>query len=154
MICVIFQGKWHLGLNCESSEDHCHHPISHGFNHFYGITVTNLRDCQPGHGSVLSNVHTHIPYRTLGAGLAAVAFLHSRGIVTVRRGLVLTLVALVALALGLSAAFVLTFPNFNCLLMRNHDVVEQPYMSENLTQRMTNEAIDFLERYFQTLFIL
>ncbi|XP_052561629.1 steryl-sulfatase isoform X2 [Tympanuchus pallidicinctus] len=45
-------GKWHLGMNCESNNDFCHHPLSHGFDYFYGLTVTNLRDCKPGQGSV------------------------------------------------------------------------------------------------------
>uniref|UniRef100_A0A673W096 Steroid sulfatase n=1 Tax=Salmo trutta TaxID=8032 RepID=A0A673W096_SALTR len=39
-------GKWHLGLNCERNYDYCHHPSAHGFDHFCGITLTNLRDCQ------------------------------------------------------------------------------------------------------------
>lgn len=30
--------------------------------------------------------------------------------------------------------------------MRDLDVVEQPFDAENLTQRMTNEAVDFIER--------
>uniref|UniRef100_A0A674HB63 Steroid sulfatase n=1 Tax=Taeniopygia guttata TaxID=59729 RepID=A0A674HB63_TAEGU len=45
-------GKWHLGMNCESSNDFCHHPLSHGFDYFYGLLVTNFRDCKPGQGSV------------------------------------------------------------------------------------------------------
>ncbi|OXB70408.1 UNVERIFIED_CONTAM: hypothetical protein H355_003292 [Colinus virginianus] len=48
----IRSGKWHLGMNCESNNDFCHHPLSHGFDYFYGLTVTNLRDCKPGQGSV------------------------------------------------------------------------------------------------------
>lgn len=147
-------GKWHLGLNCEQSEDHCHHPSVHGFDHFYGITMTNLRDCQKGHGSVFVNVHAHIPYRSLGVGVATVTFLHVRGVVTVHRRLVLILVTLVGVAAALFAMFVVTFPNLNCFLMRNQDIVEQPYASENLTQKMTYEAVEFLERNSEKPFLL
>ncbi|XP_062303043.1 steryl-sulfatase isoform X2 [Osmerus eperlanus] len=147
-------GKWHLGLNCEWSNDHCHHPSVHGFDHFYGITMTNLRDCQTGHGTVFVNVLAHIPYRALGVGVATVALLHVRGVVPIRRRLALCLAALVGVAAASFTMFVLTFPNLNCFLMRNQDIVEQPYVSENLTQRMTREAVEFLERNSERPFLL
>lgn len=37
--------------------------------------------------------------------------------------------------------------------MRGTEIVEQPYTSENLTQRMTSEAIEYLERYVSTFYI-
>ncbi|CAB1327995.1 unnamed protein product [Coregonus sp. 'balchen'] len=147
-------GKWHLGLNCERNDDYCHHPSAHGFDHFYGITLTNLRDCQPGHGSIFTNVRAHIPFKTLGVGVATVTLLHARGVVTMRRKLVLSVVALVGAVAAIFGTFVITFPNFNCFLMRNREVVEQPYVSENLTQRMTDEAVDFLERNSALPFLL
>ncbi|XP_066515190.1 steryl-sulfatase isoform X2 [Hoplias malabaricus] len=147
-------GKWHLGLNCEHSSDHCHHPITHGFDHFYGITMTNLRDCQPGHGSVLYNTHAHIPYGALTAALVTLLFLHVAGILTVSRRLALGLVVLLIVAVALFGIFVLIFPHFNCFLMRGTEVVEQPFVSENLTQRMTDEAVEFLERNSDRPFLL
>ncbi|XP_030635945.1 steryl-sulfatase [Chanos chanos] len=147
-------GKWHLGLNCERSGDHCHHPIAHGFDHFYGITMTNMRDCQPGHGSVFDNVYHHIPRKTLGVGLATAAFLHYLGFVTVTRRMALGVSALAGTVFGLFSLFVYTYPNFNCLLMRGHEIVEQPFVSEDLTQRMTGEAVEFLERNSDRPFLL
>ncbi|XP_007449958.1 PREDICTED: steryl-sulfatase-like [Lipotes vexillifer] len=47
-------GKWHLGTSCHNRTDLCHHPLSHGFDYFHGLPVTNLRDCKPGEGSVFS----------------------------------------------------------------------------------------------------
>ncbi|KAM6945345.1 steryl-sulfatase [Aplochiton taeniatus] len=143
-------GKWHLGLNCERSDDHCHHPAAHGFDFFYGTPMTHLRDCQPGHGSVFANVKAHVPYRALGVLAASVAFLHLRGLVQVRRRQVLGLVAATALLAALFALFLVALPGLNCLLMRDGEVVEQPYVAENLTQRMTQEAISFIERTFAT----
>lgn len=146
MYSLSFPGKWHLGLNCESSDDHCHHPSSHGFGYFFGIPLTNLRDCQPGHGTVF-RIHKYLPYRTFGVVLVTAALLHRSGIITIRRGWVVSLLSLAVVVAGLIAGFVQIVPYFNCVLMRDHMVVEQPYASENLTQRMTHEAVDFIERY-------
>ncbi|XP_053167338.1 arylsulfatase D-like isoform X5 [Hemicordylus capensis] len=38
-------GKWHQGLNCESRNDHCHHPLNHGFDYFYGNPYTLVNEC-------------------------------------------------------------------------------------------------------------
>ena len=142
----MFPGKWHLGLNCESSDDHCHHPSVHGFDYFFGIPLTNLRDCQPGHGTVFQ-IHKYLPYRTLGIVLLTAALLHYIGVLTIRRRLILSLLALLLLATGLIVGFIMVIPYFNCVLMRDHRVIEQPFSSENLTQRMTQEAVDFIQRY-------
>lgn len=147
-------GKWHLGLNCEHSTDHCHHPKVHGFDHFYGITMTNLRDCQPGHSSILYNIRAHLPYGTLGAALATLLVLHAAGTISISRRRALGLVALLIVPLAAFGLFVLTFPSFNCFLMRGDEVVEQPYVSDNLTQRMTAEAVEFLERSSDRPFLL
>ncbi|KAM8722077.1 steryl-sulfatase isoform 1-T6 [Acanthopagrus schlegelii] len=146
-------GKWHLGLNCERSDDHCHHPSSHGFDYFFGIPLTNLRDCQPGHGTVF-RIHKYLPYRTFGVVLVTAALLHRSGIITIRRGWVVSLLSLAVVVAGLIAGFVQIVPYFNCVLMRDHMVVEQPYASENLTQRMTHEAVDFIERNSARPFLL
>uniref|UniRef100_A0A3Q0QT27 Steroid sulfatase n=1 Tax=Amphilophus citrinellus TaxID=61819 RepID=A0A3Q0QT27_AMPCI len=139
-------GKWHLGLNCKSSDDHCHHPSVHGFNYFFGIPLTNLRDCQPGHGTVF-HFHKYLPYRTAGIVLLTALVLHYSGVITIRRGLVLSLLFLLLVVTGLLVAFTMIIPYFNCVLLRDHDIVEQPFKSENLTQRMIHEAVDFIERY-------
>ncbi|XP_057188746.1 steryl-sulfatase [Triplophysa rosa] len=147
-------GKWHLGLNCEDSADHCHHPSSHGFDHFYGTIMTNLRDCQPGHGSVFHHAHVHIPYKAISIGLASLALLHFKGVITVPRKVVLGVLVLIGMVMGFFQLMLYTFPNLNCFLMRGADIVEQPFISENLTQRMTNEAIEFLERNSERPFLL
>ncbi|XP_028998698.1 steryl-sulfatase [Betta splendens] len=146
-------GKWHLGLNCNHSEDHCHHPSSHGFSYFFGIPSTHLRDCQPGHGTIFQ-LHKYLPFRTIALVLLTAAFLHWVGVMVIRRGLLLGLLALLTLVIGVVAALIATFPYLNCLLIRNHDVVEQPYASENLTQRMTDEAVGFIERSSAAPFLL
>lgn len=60
---------------------------------------------------------------------------------------VIALLAVLGLLFG---GFVAAMPYFNCILMRDHDIVEQPFDAENLTQRMTSEAVDFIERFAQS----
>ncbi|XP_040888625.1 steryl-sulfatase [Toxotes jaculatrix] len=146
-------GKWHLGLNCERSDDHCHHPSAHGFNYFFGIPLTNLRDCQPGHGTVLQ-IHKYLPFQTLTLVLVTMAILHYAGIITIGGRLIERLLSLTLVITGLVAGFIMVFPYLNCVLMRDHRVVEQPFTSENLTQRMTSEAVDFIERNSARPFLL
>lgn len=146
-------GKWHLGLNCENSNDHCHHPNVHGFNYFFGIPLTNFRDCQPGHGTVFQ-FDKHLPVRTLGIVLVTAALLHCSAIITIRKGLLLGLLTLLFVVMGLVAGFFMTIQSFNCVLMRDHRIVEQPFKSENLTQQMTHEAVDFIERNSKKPFLL
>ena len=52
-----FIGKWHLGLNCETNSDFCHHPLKHGFDYFYGLPLTNLRNCGDDGGNVFELVY-------------------------------------------------------------------------------------------------
>nr|XP_046238645.1 steryl-sulfatase [Scatophagus argus] len=146
-------GKWHLGLNCKSNDDHCHHPNNHGFDYFFGIPLTNIRDCQPGRGTVFQ-IHKYLPYRTMGILLITAVLLHYSNIITISRGLILSLLFLLVVVTGLIAGFIMIIPYFNCVLMRNHRVVEQPFTSENLTQRMTHEALDFIERNSARPFLL
>lgn len=61
--------------------------------------------------------------------MATVTLLHARGVVTARRKLVLSVVALVGAAAAIFGTFVATSPDFSCFLMRSREVVEQPYVS-------------------------
>ncbi|KAM3585492.1 uncharacterized protein V6R79_018973 [Siganus canaliculatus] len=146
-------GKWHLGLNCKNSNDHCHHPNVHGFNYFFGIPLTNMRDCQAGHGTVFQFAK-YLPVRTLGIVLATAALLHCSGIIIIPKGLIVGLLTLLFVVVGLVAGFFLTIQSFNCVLMRDHEILEQPFKSENLTQQMTHEAVDFIERNSKKPFLL
>uniref|UniRef100_A0A4W3H1A5 Arylsulfatase D n=1 Tax=Callorhinchus milii TaxID=7868 RepID=A0A4W3H1A5_CALMI len=138
-------GKWHLGVNCESREDWCHHPLSHGFGYFYGTPFTNFLDCKPGAGSNL---------------LVDVAAVLSR----INQALALGLLSLVALKLfGLASLgwrpigcltilcllfFISWFSVFgyirlwNCIAMRDFKVVQQPIQLESFPTR--NQKKPFL----------
>uniref|UniRef100_A0A5G2QUQ0 Steroid sulfatase n=1 Tax=Sus scrofa TaxID=9823 RepID=A0A5G2QUQ0_PIG len=131
-------GKWHLGTNCHNSSDFCHHPLSHGFDYFHGIPVTNLRDCKPGEGSVFTTAFrllVFIPLQVLALALLTLAGLRWLGLFRVPPALIFSLLFLAALVLGLLLCFLHFFRPLNCFLMRNHDITQQPMSYDNLTQR-------------------
>ncbi|XP_055657114.1 steryl-sulfatase isoform X2 [Falco peregrinus] len=150
-------GKWHLGMNCESSNDFCHHPLSHGFDYFYGLTVTNFRDCKPGQGSVfLKGVQKSlvIPIEIAGITLVSLAIAQHIGFLKVPFQalgycLLIATISLVALVF-----FFYHFRHLNCFLMRDHQIIQQPLSYENLTQRLTKEAVQFIGRNTNAPFLL
>uniref|UniRef100_A0A4W3JQR5 Sulfatase N-terminal domain-containing protein n=2 Tax=Callorhinchus milii TaxID=7868 RepID=A0A4W3JQR5_CALMI len=150
-------GKWHLGLNCETSDDHCHHPQRHGFNYFYGFPLTNLRDCKPGHGSVFVRglqSQLKIGSRVLVALLVTLLLLVYMELLAVHwRALAYTSLAS-ALLLGLGLLFLVNFRLLNCILMRDRNIIQQPFSYQNLTQRMTDEAVGFISRNVDQPFLL
>ncbi|KAM9820883.1 steryl-sulfatase [Neosynchiropus ocellatus] len=146
-------GKWHLGLNCKNSTDHCHHPSAHGFKYFFGIPLTNLRDCTPNNGTVFL-IHKFLPYTTLAVILASALALHFSGLLRFPRKFTLTLLSLLLMLAAAVLVFIQIIPYFNCVLMKDHRIVEQPYRSENLTQAMTSDAVAFMERNAERPFLL
>ncbi|KAM4795702.1 steryl-sulfatase [Rhinophrynus dorsalis] len=150
-------GKWHLGLNCETSYDLCHHPLNHGFDYFYGIAVTNLRDCLPGHGSVfLAGAAEHIKmfFQIASITFVTVIILNCRGIFRINWTLFYYFLLGIFLLLGTVIIFFWNFRYLNCFLMRNQQIIQQPILYDNLTQRITREAVNFIHRSKETPFLL
>ncbi|XP_066032885.1 steryl-sulfatase isoform X2 [Chamaea fasciata] len=150
-------GKWHLGMNCESSNDFCHHPLSHGFDYFYGLPVTNFRDCKPGQGSVfLKGVQKGlvIPIQIAGIALVSLAVVQYIGLLKVPFQALVYFLLIITVLLVVLIFFFYHFRHLNCFLMRNHQIIQQPLSYESLTQRLTKEAMQFIGRNTDTPFLL
>uniref|UniRef100_H2PUV2 Steroid sulfatase n=1 Tax=Pongo abelii TaxID=9601 RepID=H2PUV2_PONAB len=150
-------GKWHLGMSCHSKTDFCHHPLHHGFNYFYGISLTNLRDCKPGEGSVFTTGFKRLvflPLQIVGVTLLTLAALNCLGLLHVPLGVFFSLLFLAALILTLFLGFLHYFRPLNCFMMRNYEIIQQPMSYDNLTQRLTMEAAQFIQRNTETPFLL
>ncbi|NWY68413.1 STS sulfatase, partial [Erithacus rubecula] len=150
-------GKWHLGMNCESSNDFCHHPLSHGFDYFYGLPVTNLRDCKPGQGSVfLKGVQKDlvIPIQITGIAFVSLAIVQYIGLLKVPFQALGYFLLAITISLVVLIFFFYYFRHLNCFLMRDHQIIQQPLSYENLTQRLTKEAMQFIERNTDRPFLL
>ncbi|KAM5179543.1 steryl-sulfatase [Mantella aurantiaca] len=142
-------GKWHLGLNKERNDDFHYHPLNHGFSYFYGTTMTHLRDCIPGNGSVFFTGVVEITktlFPVVCLTLATLIFLNYTGQVkTPWRLFIYVLLCIIIFMVPLIFYF-LNFRYLNCFLMKNYQIIQQPLIYENLTQKMTNEAIHFISR--------
>ncbi|XP_019482660.1 PREDICTED: arylsulfatase D-like isoform X1 [Hipposideros armiger] len=150
-------GKWHQGVNCESRTDHCHHPLNHGFGYFYGMPFTLVNDCDPGRPPEVD--------ASLRAQLGRYTQLMALGILTVAAGRAggLTSVSWKAVA-GLAGLGVLVFASWyasfgfvrrwNCILMKNHNVTEQPMVLERTGSRLLKEAVSYIERNKDRPFLL
>ncbi|XP_064263828.1 steryl-sulfatase isoform X2 [Passer domesticus] len=150
-------GKWHLGMNCENRNDFCHHPLSHGFDYFYGLPVTNFRDCKPGQGSVfLKGVQKDlvIPIQITGIALVSLAVVQYIGLLKVPFQALGYFLLIITISLVVLIFFFYNFRQLNCFLMRDHQIIQQPLSYENLTQRLTKEAMQFIERNTDTPFLI
>ncbi|XDV29893.1 hypothetical protein PO909_032924 [Leuciscus waleckii] len=150
-------GKWHLGVNCERRNDHCHHPNNHGFDFFYGLPFTFFNDCQPGEGKdVLVDLQEMLWKISVLVALAFLTLLLVRavGLMQIRLTLVVFLAALSLLSFSLWFVPFELLRTWNCIIMRNGEVVEQPLNPETLNARLMSEAEQFVERHRDGPFLL
>lgn len=160
-------GKWHLGLNCETASDHCHHPQHHGFHHFLGLPLGLMGDCvvegaEPGAwpGPTPSEKRAGLQRRLQGAGrvMAAVAAVVMAWAVWVAWGqgqgrrvwpwlLSAMVLAMASAALWAGSGVVgVAVARLDCFLMRNKTVTQQPVRLDGVTALLLHEAEDFLRR--------
>ncbi|XP_015282001.1 PREDICTED: arylsulfatase H-like [Gekko japonicus] len=150
-------GKWHQGLNCESCNDHCHHPLNHGFDYFYGTPFTLVNDCQSGKTPEVG-VKQRATYWFYTEIVALLVFTLLLGKVTGLCSVKWKTIAFITLCgiLFFFCWFVsYGFVNYwNCIILRNHVILEQPMETENSASRMLKESISFLERNKKGPFLL
>ncbi|XP_075895874.1 arylsulfatase D-like isoform X2 [Nelusetta ayraudi] len=150
-------GKWHLGVNCERRGDHCHHPNQHGFSYFYGLPYTLFNDCVPGEGNdILRDLQLTLCSLTvvLAVGFFTLVCVRVFGLLDISLWL---LAALLFLGIIATTVWYLPFnlmPTWNCIIMRNQEVVEQPMTVETLPRRLLAEAQDFVKRNVDRPFLL
>lgn len=145
----VFPGKWHLGVNCESRNDHCHHPLNHGFHYFYGMPFTLISDCQPTETPEMDRgFRRKLWLSTQVIGLIALTAALGRltGLISVHWKIMICLFGFTLLY------FISWFSSYgfvrywNCIMMRNHEVTEQPMVTERTTSLILRESISFIER--------
>ena len=143
-------GKWHLGLHCSNSDDFCHHPNNQGFDYYFGVPLTNLRDFGPDRVSV---IRVKMPFID---GLLCAIFLGGiiLAIALKRSQLIGNLGAVLLIMLCFSPmAFIYTIiygiRYWSGVVMRNTDVVEQPIDLEGFTSMMVQEGVQYMEQRSQ-----
>ncbi|XP_071669360.1 arylsulfatase H-like isoform X1 [Patagioenas fasciata] len=150
-------GKWHMGVNCRSRHDHCHHPLNHGFDYFYGMPFSLLNECQGSDEPQLAKSlqDTYWLYTQMII-LAVLTLLFGKltNLFPVKWKIIVCL-AICGVLYFLSWFSSYGFTKYwNCILMRNHDITEQPMNLEKTTSNMLKEAVSFIERNKHRPFLL
>ena len=148
-------GKWHLGLHSSTSSDFVFHPLKQGFHYFYGLPLSNLRDCEPGK-YVIELIYPGLRPTSILIAAAIIALtLHICYLNSLlsKTAFIVLLTITVQVCVLLSAILTM-FASFNCFVMKNYEVVEQPVVLENLTMRFTDEAINFIRTNKDSPFLL
>lgn len=143
-------GKWHQGLSCASRDDHCYHPLNHGFDYFYGMPFELLSDCQAFHTPELHRrLRVRLWVSTVVLALIPLLLL----VPTCARWFPVPWPVILAFALLALLFFASWFSSYgftrrwNCVLMRNHEILQQPVRLERLTWLTLKEALAFIDRY-------
>lgn len=148
---ILYTGKWHLGLSCQRYTDFCFHPLNQGFDHFYGLPLTNLKDFGNDGDSV---VLTRLPYldSCIASIMLGLPLLLIYLVKTGHLGPGKAVIFFVSIGiLVLSVTFIYkNLKMLNSILMRNFDVVEQPIdLYDNLTEKLVREGVGFMEQQVQ-----
>ncbi|KAK2082320.1 hypothetical protein P7K49_039778 [Saguinus oedipus] len=142
-------GKWHLVLNCESAGNHCHHPLHHGFDYFYGMPLFMMGNCT--HWKLLEkSVDLEQKLNFLFQVLALVTL-------TLAAEKLMYLISMSWMPViwsALLAVFILTISYFvgalivhaDCFLMRIHTITEQPMRFQRVMPLTLQEVKSFLKR--------
>ncbi|XP_066477416.1 arylsulfatase H-like [Tiliqua scincoides] len=149
-----FIGKWHQGLNCESRIDHCHHPLNHGFDYFYGNPYTLVNECHSSKNPEMSQP-PKTSYAKMIVLLALTLLLGKMtGLLTVKWKII-AFITLCGILCSLSQhVHYLCMKHWNCIMFRDHAITEQPIKLEHAAFRIVNEAISFIKRNKQGPFLL
>ncbi|XP_068126024.1 arylsulfatase H-like isoform X2 [Hyperolius riggenbachi] len=149
-------GKWHLGVNCESRTDFCHHPLNHGFDYFFGLPMSLVNDCDVSRPSELYVFQEQMWFYaqlfiTTVFTLVIITWLNLINI----PWKIIFLGALFGTLFFLYFYIALGFQLYwNCILMRNFDVVEQPADLELKARQIVEEAKGFIIRNKERPFLL
>ncbi|XP_048348294.1 arylsulfatase D-like isoform X3 [Sphaerodactylus townsendi] len=150
-------GKWHQGVNCDYGNDYCHHPLNHGFDYFYGMPFTLLNNCQDNKPPELDAAfQAKLWFYTQLIGLAVFSVLTGKitGLISVPWKVILcfSLFGFLFFASWYSSyGFV---KHWNCIMMRNFSITEQPMKLERTTSIMLQEALSFIQQNKQGPFLL
>lgn len=137
-------GKWHLGNDHHHKGDMAHHPLSHGFDYFYGLPVSNFKDFDRKSSVVTS----YFPNLYLYFSTLVVIGLTSTLVLWKKERWILAILVTVMMVIPpiLISLFIKSIPIINSVLMRNGDIIEQPVVMEGITERFVRESKVFMDR--------
>ena len=144
-----FVGVWGLGVGRNGE----YLPLRHGFDSFYGVPSAHREHCT---GNSRTNSESYHTWRSLCSIFSPLLFIcpvvgfvvwyngHTLNMVTV-----LTVVVAFVFYSSILQDGIHCTMNFirirSCVLYKNNNIIEQPYIVENMTLRFTRSAVEFLE---------
>ncbi|XP_073472490.1 arylsulfatase D-like isoform X1 [Aquarana catesbeiana] len=150
-------GKWHLGLNCKTLNDYCHHPLNNGFNYFYGVPLTLINECEPG-----GLLEIDAPFRAqlifitqlIGFAVLTMVVVKYTNLLAIS-GKVVFCCALFGILFFLAWYIKYGFLQYwSCILMKNYEIIEQPMNVQRASADLIREAQQFIERHKDGPFLL
>ncbi|XP_014394880.1 PREDICTED: arylsulfatase F [Myotis brandtii] len=144
-------GKWHQGLNCNFRNDYCRHPSHYGFDYFYGMPYSLYDTCWPDpsrDAELAISGRLWICVQLVAMAALTLALGKLRRVLCVPWALILSLVLFILLLGHFWLDSYQSTLYWNCLLMREQEITEQPMKAERAGSIMVKEAISFLERSF------
>lgn len=150
-------GKWHLGVNCNSRDDFCHHPLNHGFDYFYGTPFSLMNDCDVSSPSEFSLTHKMKLWFQ-----AQIFFIAVFTLLAGKMWKLINIPWIIIVICALTGTLYYMYwyiayefqPYLNCILMRNFEIIEQPMDLETKAGQMVREAKAFINRNKQGPFLL
>ncbi|CAJ0934397.1 unnamed protein product, partial [Ranitomeya imitator] len=146
-------GKWHLGVNCNSRNDFCHHPLNHGFDYFYGTPFTLYNDCEVSRPSEF-----HMKIKDNLWMQAQVFIITVLTLIACKKWKLINIPWKIIVICALSGTLYFMYwyaayaflQYWNCLFMRNFEIIEQPMNLEEKAGQMVKEAKEFINSIMRT----
>ncbi len=136
-----------MGLSRTWYRDFAHHPLKQGFDYFYGLPLTNLRDFDEDEVPVFLSIRPYAKEMAIGILIGSFMLLFAlrrAGSIGPKRLLFFSLLMTVVVTVPLGV--MLGSRGFNSIFMRDYEVVEQPIRLKGLTKRLVQESVEFMEK--------
>ncbi|XP_068928948.1 arylsulfatase F-like isoform X2 [Petaurus breviceps papuanus] len=150
-------GKWHQGLNCKYRDDYCHHPNHYGFDYFYGMPYTLAPSCWPDPSRDTELAIANKLWFCMELIIIAVLTLTVGKLTHLVSIHWLFIICIILFGFLLAFSWYFSFQNglyWNCILMRQQEIAEQPMKAERASLIMLKEAISFIKRNKDKPFLL
>uniref|UniRef100_A0A671E6B5 Arylsulfatase F n=1 Tax=Rhinolophus ferrumequinum TaxID=59479 RepID=A0A671E6B5_RHIFE len=150
-------GKWHQGLNSRYRSDHNHHPYNYGFDYFYGMPFSLFTPCWPDPSrdtELAISCRLWICVQLLAVTALTLTFGKLSCWFRVPWFVILLMILFTFL---LCCVWYYSYTSglyWDCILMREEEITEQPMKAERAGSIMMKEAVSFLERHREEPFLL